>query len=198
MGKPVLAAAGLPPDQFEKMLADAIKKALKEGVREGIKEGRKLERAIAEEERKLNFNSYKETEKRLYALPDLKKKVASDKGILADIKKRGSLGRRSVDVVRFQRSGRRISEEEILEGYIQDQEANIARDVYEIKTIERVLKHIENDYYYPAIEARYFKNIKDDKKIAVDLHCDASTVRRHRSDLVKRLAVLLYGAAAVG
>ena len=89
-------------------------------------------------------DAYKATERRLYALPVLRQKVEDDKEKLEQIKTHGA-PERSKSIVRFSRTGYRLTPEEMLEAIIKDLEATIAADEYEIETLEKALAHIEDD-----------------------------------------------------
>lgn len=113
-------------------------------------------------------DAFKATERRLYALPVLREKLAWDRERLPT-----------------------------LDGAARtDLEAAIAADAYEIETLERALAKCVGDAYYQTVTRRYFEGL-DDKRVAELLNCDASTVWRNRIRLVRRIAVWLYGAAAV-
>ena len=144
---------------------------------------------------KMAGNTYKETEKRLYAYPDLLEKIEGDKERLSELMTHGT-PERSTSVVRFQRSGVRLSPEEILDGILQDLQATIAADQYEADTIAAALARIESDPYYPAIAGKFIE-CKGDEEIAALIPCDPSTVRRNRGRLIRRLAIWLYGAQAL-
>jgi DNA-directed RNA polymerase specialized sigma24 family protein len=145
--------------------------------------------------RKQADDTYKATERRLYALPVLIKKVEDAKGRLKELEQTGA-PQRSKDVIRFARSGVRVSPEEILDALVLDIKASIAADEHEIETMKRALLQIENDTYYPAVKGKYIDGLSDDE-IAQAISCDPSTVRRNRGRLVRILAVWLYGAEAV-
>lgn len=168
-----------------------IKEAIKAAVDEAFKAGQ-LHAAQSQKD------SYRATERRLYALPMLKDKLASD---IADLQRLQTeqapdIICRSADILRFRRSGVRITDEELLEMQLTNLQAQIASSEYEISTIEKGLARISDDYYYRAIPAKYFEKISDDD-IAELLSCDASTVRRNRSRLVRCVAIWLYGTEAI-
>ena len=140
-------------------------------------------------------DTFRATERRLYALPVLERKVISDKEMLDEILTHGPHGR-SKSIVRFQRSGYRVSPEEMIEAIVNDLKATIATDEHEIETVRRALCDIEDDAYYKAITGKYIES-KSDEAVADEIPCDPSTVWRHRKRLVQRLAVLLYGAVAI-
>ena len=62
--------------------------------------------------------------------------------------------------------------------------------------IEKALKKIEDDEYRDIIRYKYFEQ-KSDEEIAELIHCAPRTVRTHKSALVGRLSVVLYGAGAL-
>lgn len=137
---------------------------------------------------------YKATETRLYALPDLESKVARDKQYLEEFSY--SPKRHSTDIVRFQRSGSRLSIDDIEKAIKQDRQAQIAADEFEIRTIKEALASLEKDSYYRVIPGRYFED-KSDDEMAKELHCEDRTIRRNRGRLVHRIAIKLYGASAL-
>ena len=123
-------------------------------------------------------DAYKATERRLYALPVLRQKVEDDKEKLEQIKTHGA-PERSKSIVRFSRTGYRLTPEEMLEAIIKDLEAT----------------HIEDDPFYPAVEAKYIDGLEDDD-IAADLKCGNTQLWKQRGRLVRAVAVLLYGSQA--
>lgn len=179
-------------ENAKKRVDPNIKKYIDHAISEGIRAG--LD--IARQREKSRFNAYRATEERLYAMPVLTEKTIKDKERLQELIDNPELPQRSKDIKRFQRSGQRLDEEEILEAIIQDLQAQIAADEHEIHAINLALETIKEDEYYPALAGRYF-NAKNDKTIAVDLRCDETTVWRNRRRLVKRLAVRLYGVEAL-
>jgi DNA-directed RNA polymerase specialized sigma24 family protein len=138
---------------------------------------------------------FKATEKRLYAYPVIKEKIRNDKERLEEIKTSGAPAGRK-DIIRYMRSGQRLSPEDIQEALIIDLSAEIARNEHEIETIEKALSFIECDSYSPVVKYKYF-DCKNDEEIADLLHCDITTAWRNKNRLVKRLSVFLYGSEAV-
>jgi len=165
-----------------------IEKIIERAVKEGIEAGRK-------EAERAPIDAYRATERRLYALPVLVKKVQDAREKLQELLDHG-LHERSRDVVRFHRSGRRQSQDEIFDALVTDIKSGIAADETEIETIKKALKNIEDDNYYLAVKGKYIDGLSDDE-IAKAVSCDPSTVRRNRGRLVRILAVWLYGAEAV-
>lgn len=165
-----------------------IEKIIKQAVNEGIAAGRQL----AE---KKTTDAYKATERRLYALPDLKGKVEKDREYLKDLLQHGLQGH-SKDIARFKRSGLRLSDEDLLDALAKDLQASILADEHEIKAIEDAIAPLTSDPYFPAVSGRYFDQ-KTDDEIAAEISCDPTTVRRNRGRLVRRVAIRLFGSQAV-
>ena len=172
----------------EDRLQEIIQKAVEQGIKAGYQ--------AAKKENKHRFNAYRATEERLYSLPVLIGKVEKDRERLQELKQDPHLPRRSKDICRFKRAGVRLTDEEILDGLVQDLNAKIAGDEFEIQTIQEALEIVKGDAHHRTLTGRYFDNISD-LKIAEELGCDESTVWRNRKRLVKRVSVRLYGVEAV-
>lgn len=140
-------------------------------------------------------DAYKATERRLYALPVLRAKVIDDREKLEQIKTHGA-PERSKSIVRFSRTGYRLTPEEMLDAIIQDLKATIAADEYEIETLEKALRLIEGDAYYLTIKGKYIDGLTDDV-IAERIPCDTTTVWRNRKRLVQTISTWLYGSVSV-
>lgn len=139
---------------------------------------------------------YKQTERRLYALPHLLEKAKEDQARLEEMRDSGSVQGKSKSIIRFTAGGLRTDPEEMFEAVMNDLLARMAADRQEVETVQKALKSIERDAYYPAVPARYFDG-RADWEVAEELHCDDSTVRRNRARLVRIVAIRLYGVAAV-
>lgn len=140
-------------------------------------------------------DAFKATERRLYAVPVLHKKLQEDAERLAELKQYGPQAKSS-SITRFMKNGVRLSAEEIKEALIMDMEACIAADKYELETMEKALAVIADDEYYLTVSGRYLQGLSNEE-IAARIPCEPSTVWRNRKRLVQQLAVMLYGAAAV-
>lgn len=140
-------------------------------------------------------DAYKATERRLYALPVLREKLADDLERLQELQSFGPR-ERSKSIVRFQKSGVNLSKDEIFEALVLDLQAEIERDEFEIDTMESALATIEGDDYYKTVTGRYIDGLADED-IAASIPCDTTTVWRNRKRLIRRLSVRLYGATAV-
>lgn len=140
-------------------------------------------------------DAHKATEKRLYAYPVIKLKITDLNDKIEEVQEYGA-PTTSKSLVRFMKSGVRLTPEEIAEALIQDMTADVARNEVEVETIDKALTTIADDPYAEVVPLRYFE-CKSDDQIADFLHCDASTVRRNKARLISRLSVFLYGVAAL-
>ena len=138
---------------------------------------------------------FKATEKRLYAYPVLQAKIKDDEEMLEEIEQYGLRGR-SKSITRFIKSGIRLEPDEIKEAVMLDLRATIDGDKYEISRIDKAIEQIADDEYREIVRYKYFEQ-KTDEEIADLMHCAPRTVRSHKSRLVGRLSVFLYGAAAL-
>ena len=138
---------------------------------------------------------FKATEKRLYAYPVLQAKMKDDEEMLEEVRQYG-IHQRSHSITRFIRNGIRLEPDEIKEAVIIDLKAAIAADRYEIERIDKALEQIADDEYRDLIRYKYFEQ-KSEDEIAELMHCAPRTVRAHKSRLVGRLSVFLYGAGAL-
>lgn len=138
---------------------------------------------------------FKATEKRLYAYPVLQAKVKDDEEMLEEISRLGPR-ERSKSITRFIKSGVRLEPDEIKEAVMLDLRATIDGDKYEIARIDKAMEQIADDEYRDIIRYKYFEQ-KSDEEIADLIHCAPRTVRAHKSRLVGRLSVFLYGAGAL-
>lgn len=142
--------------------------------------------------------SYAATERRLYAIPILRERIADSREELAELETLGieALREHSLSLVRILRPGIRLTPEEVHAAQLCELRGRLAADEREVKKVQVALTSIEDDPYYRAVELKYFKNARD-AEVAEKLCCDPSTVRRNRVRLVQRLALRLYGASAL-
>lgn len=140
-------------------------------------------------------DAFRATERRLYALPDIRAKLADDRETLADVRKYG-VKNRSRSITRFMKSGVRLTPEEALTAVVADLEAEIASGEHEIDVMERALASIADDEYRLTVTGKYIDRLTDEQ-IAERIPCDPTTVWRNRKRLVQRLSVRLYGVDAV-
>lgn len=146
-------------------------------------------RLAAEREAK---DTFKATEARLYAYPVLQKRITDKKEELDEVGNTG-VRKTSKSIVRFRTSTTRLSEEEVVEALKTDITAQIAGDERECETIKKAIEILDGDPYQDIIRLKYFEGLRDEE-IGEQLHCDPRTVRNHKSRLINRIAVFLYGA----
>lgn len=176
----------MPIDRLEEMLKKVVGDATEKTLQAGY--------TAAKLETKREFNSFRATEERLRALPAIRAKLEDDRDRLDEMEKYGEK-RRSPDLIRYMRGGTRVNKDQIEAAVLQNLEAEIAADEWEIRMIEKALEMVRGDVYYLAIPRKYFEMVKD-AQVAKELHCDETTVRRNRNRLVRQIAVRLYGSQA--
>lgn len=164
------------------------KQELKAIIAEAVEAGRLAEA-------KGSKDIQRSTEKRMNAYRVLKKRIEDKKELRAEFIKCGPRGR-STGIVRFQKSGSRLSPEDIYDLLLRDMDAEIDADEKEVATIDRAVALIQNDPYVRAVTGRYFDGLTDDA-IGEEIHCDATTVWRNRKRLMATIQTYLYGAMAV-
>lgn len=146
---------------------------------------------MLEEKQSRPDDCYKQTIKRLRALPILKERIADNQARLE-----GPLQHKSGSIVRYTASGVRADPDEMLEATRQTLAAHIAADQDEVDEVTRALEVVSDDYYFLTVYDGYIEK-KSDADIAEVLHCDESTVRRNRGRLTRIIAVRLYGKYAI-
>lgn len=130
---------------------------------------------------------------RLKELPALRARLRGQQRRLHALQE-GGLPMRKQVVMRFQRSGVRLTEEQIYQGIVKDLTASVAAEEHALAEIEDALHVICKDPYYPCLSRRYFDGWED-SAIGAELGCEMSTLRRHRVRLLDQMVVLLYGPA---
>jgi DNA-directed RNA polymerase specialized sigma24 family protein len=167
-------------------------KSKKPSVEEIIQRAVAAQRIASERQAK---DTFKATEKRLYAYPVIQLKIEDDRERIEEINNYGAPSG-SKSVIKHQRSGMRLTPEEIAEALITDLRAEIARNECELETIDRAILVVDSDPYAAIVKYKYFEG-KNDEEIGEIMNCDPRTIRRQKSRLVGRLAVFLYGVTAV-
>lgn len=165
-----------------------IKAAIAEAVKAGLEAGR-LQAASRPKD------AFKATERRMGAVPVLRRKIQRDKEKLAELRCAGLHGR-SRSIARFQKNGLRVTPEEMLEAVANDLEATIAADAYEVEEVTGAMEAFSGDPYYAAVTGKYIDRL-DDGDIAAGLNCSGVQVWRQRNRIVSGISVMLYGACAV-
>lgn len=187
-----------------KMSLASLRKLIDEAVEKGREDGDKLlDKAVkrGKEESKIETTDYfKATERLLYDYPLLKEKVDQDETLLQDPDLKLEPVGRSKDIVHISNKKTRYGLDP--EAYTQGLKTSMMRTRIEVMRIEKALMYIADDPYYEIIPKKYFED-KTFEKIAEEFSadynktCDESTIRRHRSRLIKTLMKLLFGADAV-
>lgn len=186
-----------------------VDELIDKAVEKAFSAGRSLEKI---ESRKKRNPFLDETEKRLYAYPDLQLKVEKTEADIADLKKEiddyektGEAQGRSKDIVCASSSGgQRLTYQEKHEAIIQDKQLSLDRTKKEIKEIDDMVEILSwrdknktvKEVWVDTLTMKYFESKKDDE-IADLLHCDKTTVWRNRSRILSRLTTLWYGADAL-
>jgi hypothetical protein len=175
-----------------------LEKKIKTIIKHTVKEAIDAERVFAAEQVKKQFDSFRETEKRLSRMQTLRTKVAKDKERLQDLIDYPVLPARSKDIIiaPFSTSTVRLSEAEIIEGLKKDLRARIAADERELQILSDALESIKDHGYRLCVIGRYEKGMTD-AAIASELMCSEKSVWRMRGKLIREyIAVMLYGSEA--
>lgn len=150
---------------------------------------RVIKRMLAEK-RASPDDCYKQTIKRIKAIPVLQERIADNTARLEC-----PVQEKSKSIVRFSASGVRSDPEEMYDAIMCTLEAHIAADQEEVDEMMKALNTISNDYYYPVVYDAFILH-RTDESLAQELCCDLSTVRRNRRRLVTILSIRLYGVFA--
>jgi len=172
--------SSISPDKLREMIREEAARAVEAG------------RMAAYDQPK---DAFKAAERRLYAVPTMKARVADLQEEVDEIKAYGVRECHN-SFTCYVKGSTRLDPDDIRDVMIQQKEFEIERDKKEIAHMEKALSQIAGERYYLAVYDRYINRLSDDA-IAEKLGCDTSTVRRNRSPLVQRIAVWLYGADAV-
>ena len=159
--------------------------------------GRLFHEAVAAGKRNSLKDKFKQTEKRLYAYPIMKRNIERYALDIKDIEKEDM--KKSKDFVIFLKNSGGADKpdlEELRAAKILVIEQKRARDEKEIAEIDAALKEIEQDEYFSVIEMHYFQGAQQDE-VAEKLHCDKVTAWRNRKRLINMLNISLYGADAL-
>ena len=138
--------------------------------------------------------AYRATEQRLYRVPALRERVEDDKEDLAALESGETelLGPRPALLELGRAGNTRRSPQDIRGDQMAALRSRLAANERELRRMAAALSFIADDPYYPAIELRYLRGMRE-VDIAERLQCDPATVRRNRARLIKRLALRLYG-----
>ncbi len=138
--------------------------------------------------------AYRATEQRLYRVPVIRERVEDDKEDLMALESGETelLGPRPALLELGRGSNLPRSPQDIRGDQMAVLRSRLAANERELRRMAAALSFIADDPYYPAIELRYLRGMRE-VDIAERLQCDPATVRRNRARLIKRLALRLYG-----
>ena len=138
--------------------------------------------------------AYASTERRLYQMKLIRARIEDAREELAELENLGiaALGQHAASFVRLLRPGMRIDPEEAHAAQMAYLRARLAADEREIQKMTLAMECIKSDPFFPALDMRYVRGMTD-ALIGEKLACDKTTVARHRKQLVRDLAVRLYG-----
>ena len=137
---------------------------------------------------------YSKTESVLYKYPLLKKAIEDRKEQIDTIERYGIPHKSKSFTVYNPGSGYVDvrSDYEKKEDMIEQIQAGIVASEERMKPIEKALDQVAGDPYYGIIEMKYFQK-KTIEQIAKRFHCDASTVQRHKNELLLAIEFHLFG-----
>lgn len=142
---------------------------------------------------------FKATEARLYAYPVLIENIRQYKLDIADLKTE-KVTEKSKDITCWSGgSGVRLTPEEKQEARIMAVEIKLQRDWAEVNTINRGLQRLRDIFGGPAVEFLekiYFSGM-DLQQLADAESASLSSIQRRRTQMVRKMSIILYGAEAL-
>lgn len=142
---------------------------------------------------------FKATEARLYAYPVLIENIRQYKLDIADLKTE-KVTEKSKDITCWSGgSGVRLTPEEKQEARIMAVEIKLQRDWAEVNTINRGLQRLRDIFGGPAVEFLekiYFSGM-DLQQLADAESASLSSIQRRRTQMVRKMSLILYGAEAL-
>lgn len=142
---------------------------------------------------------FKATEARLYAYPVLIENIRQYKLDIADLKTE-KVTEKSKDITCWSGgSGVRLTPEEKQEVRIMAVEVKLQRDWAEVNTINRGLQRLRDIFGGPAVEFLekiYFSGM-DLQQLADAESASLSSIQRRRTQMVRKMSLILYGAEAL-
>lgn len=142
---------------------------------------------------------FKATEARLYAYPVLIENIRQYKLDIADLKTE-KVTEKSKDITCWSGgSGVRLTPEEKQEARIMAVEVKLQRDWAEVNTINRGLQRLRDIFGGPAVEFLekiYFSGM-DLQQLANAESASLSSIQRRRTQMVRKMSLILYGAEAL-
>lgn len=142
---------------------------------------------------------FKATEARLYAYPVLVENIRQYKLDIVDLKTE-KFTEKSKDITCWTGgSGVRLTPEEKQEALIMAVEVKLQRDWAEVNTINRGLQRLRDIFGGPAVEFLekiYFSGM-DLQQLADAEGASLSSIQRRRTQMVRKMSLILYGAEAL-
>lgn len=134
-------------------------------------------------------STFKNVELLLYNYNALKESIKDREEQIKDLKTYG-IQEKSTSVTSIIENVQKQSKSELIENAINSLEQHIYRTKVFIRYIDRVIKKLEEDEYYPIIKLKYFKG-KNIEQIAEIMNKDTSTISRNKNRLINELRPLL-------
>ena len=138
---------------------------------------------------KQNDNTFKNVELLLYNYEAIKDSIKEREEQIKDLKTYG-IKEKSSSITMIVENVQKQSKSELIDNAIESLQQHIFRTKVFIKYIDKVIKKLEKDEYYPIIKLKYFKG-KSIEEIAEILKKDSSTISRNKNRLINELKPLL-------
>ena len=138
---------------------------------------------------KQNDNTFKNVELLLYNYEAIKDSIKEREEQIKDLKTYG-IKEKSYSITTIVENVKKQSKSELIDNAIESLQQHIFRTKVFIKYIDKIIKKLEKDEYYPIIKLKYFKG-KSIEEIAEILKKDSSTISRNKNRLINELKPLL-------
>lgn len=138
---------------------------------------------------KQNDNTFKNVELLLYNYEAIKDSIKEREEQIKDLKTYG-IKEKSSSITTIVENVQKQSKNELIDNAIESLQQHIFRTKVFIKYIDKIIKKLEKDEYYPIIKLKYFKG-KSIEEIAEILKKDSSTISRNKNRLINELKPLL-------
>lgn len=138
---------------------------------------------------KQNDNTFKNVELLLYNYEAIKDSIKEREEQIKDLKTYG-IKEKSSSITMIVENVQKQSKSELIDNAIESLQQHIFRTKVFIKYIDKIIKKLEKDEYYPIIKLKYFKG-KSIEEIAEILKKDSSTISRNKNRLINELKPLL-------
>jgi DNA-directed RNA polymerase specialized sigma subunit len=138
---------------------------------------------------KQNDNTFKNVELLLYNYEAIKDSIKEREEQIKDLKTYG-IKEKSSSITTIVENVQKQSKSELIDNAIESLQQHIFRTKVFIKYIDKIIKKLEKDEYYPIIKLKYFKG-KSIEEIAEILKKDSSTISRNKNRLINELKPLL-------